>query len=84
MTRGQTQIVRLVLMCLAWAVGTVITFGLGVSFADVVVPAALAVGVYVLTEDLGRPGGFGGGGGTVKYWRGRQVDDRAHRRDRLN
>lgn len=82
MTREQTQIVRLLLMCVAWAVGTVLTFGLSVAFADLVVPAALAIGVYVLTEDLGRTGGFGGG--NVKYWRGRPVDDEEPRRGRWN
>lgn len=83
MTRERAQIARLLLMCFAWAVGTVLTFGLGVSFANFVVPAALAVGVYVLTEDLGRPGGFGGGG-DVKYWRGRRIDDDERRRGRWN
>ena len=83
MTREQGQVVRLLLMCAAWAVGTVLTFQLGVSFATFVVPAVLAVGVYVLTEDLGKPGGFGGGG-NVKYWRGRPVDDDERRRGRWN
>ena len=82
MTRERAQIVRLLLMCAAWAVGTVLTFGLGVSFADFVVPAAFAIGVYVLTEDLGQPGGFGGG--SVKYWRGRRVDDDERPRGRWN
>lgn len=77
MTHGQTQIVRLMLMCVAWVIGQTLTIGLGVSFVDVVVPAALAIGVYLLTEDFVRPRY---GGGNVKYWRGRPVDTDARRR----
>ncbi len=83
MTREQAQIVRLLLMCAAWALGQTLTIGLGASYVDLVIPAALAIGVYVLTDDLGR-GGYGGGGGNAKYWRGRRVDDDERRRGRWN
>jgi hypothetical protein len=46
----------------------------------VVIPAALALGVVVLTANLGRPRAAGG---EIKYWRGRQVDD-DERRGRWN
>jgi len=46
----------------------------------IVIPAALALGVLVLTADLGRPRASGG---DLKYWRGRRVDD-GERRDRWN
>ena len=77
MTHEQSQVLRLVLMCVAWSIGQTLTIGLGVSFVDLVVPAALAIGVYLLTEDLARPR-FSRG--DLKYWRGRPVDDAARRR----
>lgn len=81
MTREQAQLVRLLLMCVAWAVGQTLTIGIPIDLADIVVPAALAIGVYVITEDLGRPR-FDRGDG--KYWRDRPVDDEPRGRDRLN
>jgi len=80
-TRPQAQIVRLLLMCAAWAVGQVLTFGLSVQGLDLVVPAALAIGVYVVTDDLGRPR-FDRG--NARYWRGRRIDEDPPKRDRLN
>jgi hypothetical protein len=80
--REQAQIVRLVLICTAWTIGQMLTYGLSIQGFDVIIPAGLAVGVYVATDDLGRPGFGGRGGGSGKYWRGRPVDD--ERRDRLN
>ena len=81
MTRAQAQIVRLLLVCVAWALGHMLDIGLSVPGADLIIPAALAVGVYVLTDDLGRPR-IGGGDG--KYWRGRRIDEDQPRRDRWN
>jgi hypothetical protein len=80
--RDQAQILRLVLICTAWAIGQMLTLGLSIQGFDVIIPAGMAVGVYVATDDLGRPGFGGRGGGGAKYWRGRPVDD--ERRDRLN
>jgi hypothetical protein len=80
MRREQAQILRLLLMCVAWSIGQMLTIGIAMQGFDLVIPAALAVGVYVVTDDLGR-GGLGGGG-NVKYWRGRRLDD--DRRDRWN
>jgi hypothetical protein len=85
-TREQAQIVRLLLMCVAWAVGQVLVYEVlievgGIPGADLVLPAALAIGVYVLTEDLGRPR-FDRG--NVRYWRGRRIDDDPPKRDRPN
>ncbi len=83
MSRQQAQLVRLLLMCAAWAVGQIITIGLSVSVpgADLLVPAVLAAGVYVVTEDLGRPRLDRD---NAKYWRGRPIDDDRPRRDRWN
>ncbi|MGH2491776.1 MAG: hypothetical protein ACRDF9_09715 [Candidatus Limnocylindria bacterium] len=80
MTRGQAAIVRFVLICLAWAVGQTLTWGLALGPIGVVIPAVLAIGVLVVTEDLGRARTSGG---DLKYWRGRRIDD-DERRDRWN
>ena len=84
MRREQAQLLRLLLVCVAWALGETLTFGLAIQGFDLVIPAGLAVGVYALTDDLGRPriGGRGGGGGPTKYWRGQRIDDKP--RDRWN
>ena len=81
MSREQAQLVRLLLMCLAWAVGQSLTTGLAAGAVDTVIPAALAIGVYVVTDDLGRARV---GGGPVKYWRGRRIDDDRSDRTRWN
>lgn len=78
MTRAQAAILRFVLICAAWAVGQTLTWGLAFGPIGVIIPAVLAVGVLVVTEDLGRP--RPGGGGDLKYWRGRRVDDDARGR----
>ena len=80
-TREQAQLIRLLLICAAWAAGEVLTFGLSVQGLDLVVPAALAIGVYVITEDFGRPR-FDRAKG--QYWRGRRIDDDPSKRDRRN
>jgi hypothetical protein len=85
-TRERAQLIRLLLICAAWAAGQVIVYsvfaqGYGVPGADLLVPAALAIGVYVVTEDLGRPR-FDRN--NAKYWRGRPIDDDRPRRDRWN
>jgi hypothetical protein len=79
MTRGQAAILRFLLICVAWAVGQTLTWGVAGPLG-VVIPAALAIGVLVVTADLGRPRP---GGGDLKYWRGRRVDD-DERRGRWN
>jgi len=80
MTRGQTAILRFVLICAAWAIGQTLTWGLAIGPIGVVIPAALAIGVLVVTEDLGRPRAPGR---DPKYWRDRRVDD-DERRGRWN
>jgi hypothetical protein len=77
-TREQAAILRLVLVCIAWAIGQLLATGVPLPGADVVVPAALAIGVYVVSEDLGRrPADL-----NARYWRGRRIDedDRGPRR----
>jgi hypothetical protein len=81
MTRGQAAILRFVLICAAWAVGQTLTWGLTLGPVGVVIPAALAIGTLVVTEDLGRPRASGG---DLKYWRGRRLDDERPRRPRVD
>lgn len=81
MTREQAQLVRLLLMCAAWAVGQMLTIGVPIELAGVIVPAALAIGVYAVTDDLGRARI---GRGDAKYWRGRRIDADDDRRGRWN
>ena len=89
MTRQQAQLVRLLLMCAAWALGQVLVYDVLsastssylVQGVDLVVPAALAIGVYVVTEDLGRPRVDRG---DAQYWRGRRIDEDPPKRDRWN
>ena len=78
MSRAQAAVLRFGLICAAWAVGETLTWGLTLGNIGIVIPAALAIGVLVVTEDIGRPVRRG----DVRYWRGRQVDD--DRRGRWN
>ena len=71
MTRDQAQLVRLLLMCLAWSLAQTLVIGISFGPTDLVIPALVTAGVYVLTEGLGRPR-FSEGG---KYYRGRRIDD---------
>ena len=80
MTRAQAAILRFVLICAAWAIGQTLTLYLSLGTFGAIVPAALALGVLVLTADLGRPRASGG---DLKYWRGRRLDD-DERRGRWN
>ena len=77
-TREQAQLIRLLLMCLAWSLAQTLVVGISFGPIDLVVPAIVAAGVYLLTEDLGRASLSGPG----QYWRGRRVDD--DRRGRWN
>ena len=81
MTRERAAILRFVLICAAWAIGQTLTWYLSLGTFGVIIPAVLALGVLVLTVDLGRP--RPGGGGDLKYWRGRRIDD-DERRGRWN
>jgi hypothetical protein len=67
-TRERAQIIRLLLMCAAWAVGRVLVF-------DVFTQAG------VTTEDLGRPRLDRG---NIRYWRGRPIDEDPPKRGRWN
>ena len=72
MTRGQAAGLRFVLICAAWALGQTLTWSLALGSIGVVIPAVLALGVLVVTQDLGRRRAAGG---DPRYWRGRRLDD---------
>jgi hypothetical protein len=72
MTRGQAAVLRFFLICAAWAVGQTLTWSLALGSIGIVIPVVFALGVLVVTQDLGRPRAAGG---DLKYWRGRRVDD---------
>ena len=71
---------RLLVICCAWAFGAMLVFAFGAYTLDTVVPALFGLAAFVLTrgDSYGTRGG--GGGGNVKYWRGRRVDDRGPKR----
>jgi hypothetical protein len=81
MTRPQSALLRFVLICAAWAVGQTLAWGLALTTLGMLIPAVLALGVLVVTADLGRP--RAPVGGDLKYWRGRRVED-DERRGRWN
>ena len=66
--RQRAQLIRLVAICAAWALGEALVWQLAAGGLGLVVPALLAAAAYVATRDL-----FAGGGGTT-YWRGRPID----------
>lgn len=71
---------RLLVICTAWSLGAVLVFAFRAYALDTVVPALFALAAFVFTRDDGYGAGRGGGGGNVKYWRGRRVDDRPPKR----
>lgn len=71
---------RLLALCFAWSLGAVLVYTFQARTLETVVPALFGIAAFILTRGDGyRPRG-GGGGGNVKYWRGRPVDDRPPRR----
>ncbi len=70
---------RLLVICFAWSLGAMLVCAFGAYALDTIVPALFALAAFVFTREDGY-GTRGGGGGNVKYWRGRRVDDRGPRR----
>jgi len=72
-TREQFALLRLLLVCGAWALGETLQYASSALAAfGVIVPAVLGIGVLVLTQDLGQPRAESD---NVRYWRGRRIDD---------
>ncbi len=61
--------VRLVIVCAAWALGEALVWQLRASGLGLVVPALLAAAAYVATRGL-----TWSRGGDATYWRGRSID----------
>ncbi len=73
--RERAAILRLVIVCLAWALGEALVWQLHASGLALIVPALLGAAAYMATREGGSPGG--GDGET--YWRGQRIDrDRWH------
>jgi hypothetical protein len=66
--RERAQLIRLVVICAAWALGEALVWQLGAGGLGLVVPALLAAAAYVATRDI-----FVASGGAT-YWRGRPID----------
>ncbi len=67
--RERTAMVRLIIICAAWALGEALVWQLHASGLGIVVPALLAAAAYVATRDLAWARG-----GDVTYYRGRPID----------
>ncbi len=67
--RERTALIRLAVICAAWALGEALVRQLGVFGLGAVVPAMLAAAAYVGTRDIG-----GSGSDDETYWRGRRID----------
>ena len=65
--RERLQLIRLVVICAAWALGEALVWQLRAAGLGLIVPALLAAAAYMATRDLGAAGG-------ETYWRGRPID----------
>ena len=74
---------RLLVICFAWSLGAVLVWAMQAYTLEGIVPALFALAAFAFTRDDGHGirGGRGGGGGNVKYWRGRRVDENPRRRN---
>jgi type IV secretory pathway VirB2 component (pilin) len=68
--RERVAIVRVVILCLAWALGEAMVWQLRAGGIAQLVPALLAAAAFMATAGVGRSGG----GGDETYWRGRRID----------
>ncbi len=67
--RERMQLIRLVVICAAWAFGEALVWQLQVAGLGLVVPALLAAAAYIATRDITPLGG-----GDTTNWRGRSID----------
>ena len=75
--RGRAAFLRLLVICVAYALGEALVWQLRAGGLALLVPPLLGAAAYVATRVTTFRGG--GGGGNVTYWRGQRVD-----RDRWN
>lgn len=65
--RERESVVRVVLMCVAWALGEALEWQLAASVLGPVLPLLLAAAAFVATRELSFSGG------DESYWRGRRI-----------
>ena len=72
--RQRGALIRLLIVCAAWALGDALEYELGASGLGPVLPIILAAAAFVATRDVSI-----GGASDDTYWRGRPIDrDRWH------
>ncbi len=72
--RQRDMLIRLLIVCAAWALGEALEYQFGASALGPVLPIILAAAAFMATRDLSI-----GGGSEDSYWRGRRIDrDRWH------
>ena len=69
----QAAYLRLLLICAAFAAGDTAAWALDANSIGTTFGAILGAAVFVLTQDIDRPGP--GRRGEIRYWRGRRIDD---------
>lgn len=67
--RQRDALVRLVIVCAAWALGEALEYQVGARGLGPVLPLILAAAAYLATRDMPW-----GGGSDETYWRGRRID----------
>ena len=73
MDRERRAWIRFLIIVAAAAVGETIGIWQGLPSSDLLVPLLFGAAAYYLT--MGMSGPRYRGGGTVRYWRGRKIDD---------
>ncbi len=69
--RERVALLRVAVICAAWALGEALVWQLGAFGFGVIVPALLAAAAFLATREIDRPRG---GGGDETYWRGQRID----------
>ena len=73
--RARAALVRLLIVCLAYALGEALVWQVRAGGLALLVPPLLGAAAYMATREGTWPGGGGGAGdGSVIYYRGRRID----------
>lgn len=72
--RERAALIRLAIVCAAWALGEAVAWQAGATAMGPVVGAILGAAAYLATRD------GEGGGSEPRYWRGRRIDGDRWRR----
>jgi hypothetical protein len=68
--RQRDAIVRLVIVCAAWALGDALEYAFGANELGPILPLILAAAAFMATQGMSWPGGSD----DETYWRGRRID----------